>query len=164
MFLCVLGKLSEMQNDFEKALGIGIAAENDVYEWLKNNYAFVQDSRYQTRDKGTGPRLSGLGGSVIIPDFIVYDAFEGKFALDVKFKTSIYPINGKKYFTVDDYKFRDYLRCMQLMNLDKMVFLFVYNNRYYMYKSDENNGVHRFDNTYGKGAYLFEHNEDKITF
>lgn len=151
--------------DFEKSLAVGTAAEDLVYDWLKTNYAFVQDARYQTRDKkGKGPRLEGLGGSVILPDFIVYDAFKGKLAMDVKYKSSVYPINGKKYFTVDDYKFKDYLRCVQLMNLDDIVFLFVFEGRFYLYKSSEHQGTHRFDNTYGKCAYLFEYDKSKIRF
>lgn len=151
-------------NDFEKSLAVGTAAEDIVYEWLKTNYAFVQDARYQTRDKGKGPRLEGLGGSIVIPDFIVYDAYKGKMAIDVKFKTSVYPINGKKYFTVDDYKFRDYLRCTQLMNLDGMLFLFVHDNKFFVYNSDENEGIHRFDNTFGKGAFLFEYDTSKVKY
>ena len=147
---------------FEKSLAIGTAAEDIVYEWLKMNYAFVQDCRYQTRDKGKGPRLDGLSGSLVLPDFIVYDRYKGKFAIDVKFKSSIYPINGKKYFTVDDYKFRDYCQCVQLMNLDKMSVLFVHEDKFYMYDSTENKGIHRFDNTFGKAAYLFEHDASKI--
>ena len=51
--------------------------------------------RYQTHDKGTGPRLEGTSGSVILPDFAFYDKFKGKCLLDVKHKT-------KNYILTDD--------------------------------------------------------------
>ena len=79
---------------FEKALAVGTAAEDYVYDWLKKNYSYVQDNRYQTREKGTGPRLQGKERSVILPDFVIYDKFRGAHAVDVKLKTSAYKINN----------------------------------------------------------------------
>jgi len=150
--------------DFEKSLAIGTKAEDKVYVWLKQTYAYVQDMRYQTRDKGTGPRLEGAAGSIILPDFAVYDRFRGKRLLDVKAKSSVYTISGKSYFTVDDYKFQDYLKCVELMNLDGLLLLFVYGDKFYIYDAEDHKGIHKFDNNYGKSAYLFEYDKDKIRF
>ncbi len=146
---------------FEKTLAIGTKAEDRVYVWLKQTYSYVQDMRYQTRDKNAGPRLEGAGGSIILPDFAVYDRFRGKKAIDVKHKSSVYTIMGKKYFTVDGYKFRDYLRAVELMNLDGLLLLFVYGDEY-IYEGTEHSGTYRFDNTYGKEAYLFEYDKRNI--
>lgn len=153
-----------MQSDeeFKETLAKGTVAEDRVYAWLKSTYAFVQDLRYQTHDKGTGPRLEGVSGHVILPDFAIYDRFKGRHLIDVKAKTSIYPFNGKMYFTVDDYKFRDYLRCVDLLNADGLMLVFVYNDKLYFYDSSEHSGVVTFNNMYGKSAYLFEHDETKI--
>lgn len=148
--------------DFEKNLAAGTKAEDEVYAWLKSTYGFVQDMRFQTREKGTGPRLEGMGGSIILPDFAVYDGFRGKKLLDVKAKSSVYKINGKDYFTVDDYKFRDYLRCVDLMKLEGLLLLFVFNQKFYIYEAEENKGTHTFDNNYGKQAILFEYDKSKI--
>jgi hypothetical protein len=120
--------------------------------------------RYQTRDKNTGPRLEGMGGSVILPDFAVYDRFRGKHLLDIKAKSSVYTISGKSYFTVDDYKLHDYLRCVYLMNMDGLLLLFVYGDKFYIYDAKDNTGQHQFNNHYGKKAYLFEYDRSKIRY
>lgn len=151
-----------MNTSFEETLARGTAGEDLVYTWLKQSHAYVQDMRYQTHAKGTGPRLDGLAGSVIMPDFVVYDRYKGKNAIDVKTKSAVYPVNGKLCFTVDDYKFRDYMQCVGLMNLDKLLFLFVYQGDFYIYESSEHIGLYRFGNAYGKQAYLFEYNTAKI--
>lgn len=150
------------QAEFENALNIGIAAENRIYYWLRNNYAYVQDTRYQRHEKGTGPRLEGQLGSLILPDFIVYDRFAGNIAIDVKHKTSVYPIDGKLYFTVDDYKLDDYLTAAQIMRLDSLCLIFYYKDEIYMYNAADVVGRHRFNNSYGKHAYLFEYDRSKI--
>jgi hypothetical protein len=148
--------------EFEATLAAGTAAEDRVYAWLKLRYSFVQDMRYQTHGKGTGPRLEGESGHVILPDFAIYDRFKGRKLIDVKAKTSVYPVNGKMYFTVDDYKFRDYLRCVELMNADDLMLIFVYDDKLYFYDSADHSGTITFNNKYGKTAYLFEHDEARI--
>ena len=150
------------EENFESALAIGTAAEDAVYEWLKQNYSYVQDTRYQTRDKGTGPRLCGKEKSVILPDFIIYDKFRGKRAIDVKYKTSAYKINGGRHFTVDDYKFDNYMKCVELMGLDGLIIIFKFENDMYFYDHTDRGPLHRFANTYGNGAYLFELDSKRI--
>lgn len=141
--------------EFQGNLRIGTLAEDRVYAYLKLHYSFVQDLRYQTHDKKAGPRLEGTGGSVILPDLAFYDKFKGKKLLDVKHKTS-------PYFTVDDYKMRDYLRCVELLNADGLMFVFVYNDEMYFYDSSERTGPKEFNNGYGKSAYIFEFDRTKI--
>lgn len=146
---------------FEETLARGIEAEDQVYTWLKMHYSYVQDMRYQVHGKSSGPRLEGQYGYIVLPDFAIYDRFFGNILVDVKAKTSVYTINGKKYFTVDD-KFDDYNKCVGLLRADKLMLVFVYNNKMYFYDADENKGIHKFDNTYGKNAYLFEYSESKV--
>ena len=149
--------------DFEEKLAVGTAAEDFVYEWLKQNYGLVQDTRFQTRDKGVGPRLSGKEKSIILPDFIIYDKFNGKWAVDVKSKTSVYTIDGAKYFTVDDYKFDDYMKCVEIMELSGLLLIFKFDNDLYVYKHNEKRAYkHWFNNVHGNGAYLFEYDRKKI--
>ena len=149
---------------FQETLARGIEAENYVYEWLKMNFGGVQDSRYQNvAGKNTGPRIEGLAGSVILPDFIVYDQYKGRFAVDVKDKSSVYPVDGKKYFTVDAYKFDHYRRCVQIMGLDYLVLIFRFEGKLYWYDCrDISPKKHTFGNVYGDSAYLFEFDESKI--
>lgn len=154
----------QSEEEFQETLAIGTAGEDTVYEWLKANYSLVQDVRYQTHNKGTGPRLAGKEGSIILPDFVVYDKFKGCFSVDVKVKTSVYKINGKKYFTVDDYKFRDYLKCNEIMNLDYLMLIFIIENRFHLYTDTEHKGTHIFNNNYGKAAYLFEYDKSKVRY
>lgn len=141
-----------MSSNFIDSLAKGVAAEDSVYTWLIANYMYVQDMRYQVVTGYKGPRLRGLNGEIILPDFAVYSEGKG-YAIDVKFKTSIYPINGKSYFTVDDYKFKDYLRCCEVLRLDGLKIIFLYNNSMYMYNADEHDGTFAFQ---GGSAFLFE--------
>ena len=149
---------------FYEALARGMEAENYVYEWLKLNFAWVQDSRYQNlADKDSGPRLEGKAGSLILPDFVVYDQYKGNFAVDVKSKSAVYPISGKTYFTVDAYKFDHYRRCVQLMRLDYLVVIFMYESELYWYECrDALPPKHTFGNVYGDSAYLFEFDRARI--
>lgn len=140
---------------FQENLRIGTEAEDKVYAWLKLHYAFVQDMRYQKHNKGTGPRLEGAGGSIILPDFSYYDRYNGNYLLDVKYKT-------KNFFTVDDYKMDDYLRAAELQGMDGLKLVFVFENEMYFYDSSERLGPIQFDNTYGKSAYKFEFDRSKI--
>jgi hypothetical protein len=150
------------QEQFEEALAKGTEAEDFVYEWLKQNYSYVQDSRYQTRDKGTGPRLEGKEKSVILPDFIIYDKFRGAHAVDVKSKTSVYTIDGGRYFTVDDYKFDNYIKCVELMRLDGLILIFKFENDLYFYTEKDRGRKHWFANVHGNGSYLFEFDKKRI--
>lgn len=149
---------------FQETLARGIEAENYVYDWLKMNFGLVQDSRYQNlANKNSGPRLEGLAGSIILPDFIVYDQYKGNFAVDVKNKSAIYPVLGKKYFTVDAYKFEHYRRCVQIMKLDYLVVVFKFDGDLYWYESrDILPPKHTFGNVYGDSAYLFEFDAARI--
>lgn len=149
-------------NDFETTLAIGTAAEDSVYIWLKLNYSYVQDSRYQTREKGTGPRLSGKEKDVIMPDFFIYDKFNGTHAVDVKSKESVYKIDNALQFTVDDYKFEDYMKCVQLMKLDGLIIIFKFEGDMYFYTDKDKGKKHHFGNNFGKGAYLFEFDKARI--
>jgi hypothetical protein len=141
--------------EFQENLRLGTAAEDKVYSYLRMNYSFIQDMRYQKHEKGTGPRLEGTTGSLILPDFAFYDRYKGKGLLDVKYKAS-------KFFTVDDYKYRDYLECTGIMNLATLLLVFVYEDEMYFYDSNEATGPRTFNNSYGKAAYVFEYNRSKI--
>lgn len=148
--------------EFEAALAVGIEAEDFVYEWLKQNYSYVQDTRYQTREKGTGPRLEGKEKSVILPDFIIYDKFRGNWAIDVKKKSAAYIIDGGRYFTVDDYKFNDYMKAASLMKLDGLMIIFRFEGDMYFYTHEDKGRKHQFINSHGNYAYLFEYDKKKV--
>jgi len=159
--------MSSKPDDFEEQLEIGTAGEDKILPWLERNNTFVQDMRYQRHGEKKGPRLKGLGGSLILPDFAVYNQFadKGNFAVDVKVKSAIYPIKGKMCFTVDDYKFDDYLRCVEIMKLDYLQLIFVYNDLFHVYKHDEVlPGKHYFGNAKGDYAYLFEYSNKKVRY
>jgi hypothetical protein len=141
--------------EFQENLRIGTEAENKVYAWLRMNYSFVQDMRYQKHEKGTGPRLEGLGGSVVLPDFAYYDKIQGNYLLDVKYKS-------KNYFTVDEYKMRDYLKAVDLLGMDGLLLVFVFQNEMYFYDSLEKQGPVAFNNSYGTSAYTFRFDKLKI--
>lgn len=152
---------------FAKSLELGLAAENVVYDYLVQNNSLVQDLRQQKHKEHIGPRLVGTEGSIVLPDFAVYNKNpnKGTFAVDVKYKKSIYPALGKQCFTVDD-KFTQYLRATQVMRLDFLMIIFYYNNRMYFYKDSDMIGTTTFDNkTYGGGLiYCFEHDESRIRY
>jgi hypothetical protein len=141
--------------EFQEKLRLGTLAEDKVYSYLRMNYSCVQDMRYQKHEKGSGPRLEGTIGSLILPDFAYYDRYKGKGLLDVKHK-------AKNYFTVDDYKFRDYIECVGIMNLDHLTLVFVYEDEMYFYDGTEATGPKIFNNGYGKAAFVFEYDKKKI--
>ncbi len=148
---------------FEESLARGTTAEDKVYNYLIQTYSLVQDVRHQVHGEGSGPRLVGTSPPVILPDFNVIDRFKGKYMIDVKFKSSAYPVNGKKYFTVDDYKFEHYKKAVELYGFDDLWMVFVYQDKMYFYDSiDVFPGKHIFDNEYGKKAYLFEVDDTKV--
>ena len=143
------------EEKFQENLRLGTAAEDKVYSYLRMNYSCVQDMRYQKHEKGTGPRLEGTIGHLILPDFGYYDRYKGKGLIDIKYKSN-------PYFTVDDYKFRDYRECVGIMNLEKLLLVFVYKDEMYFYDSSEATGPRTFNNEYGRAAYVFELDRSKI--
>lgn len=151
---------------FQEKLAIGTAGEDLVYPWLVKNNSFVIDFRYQKHEKGTGPRLEGTEGSLVLPDFAVWNKnpSKGNYAIDVKVKKDIYPVNGKKCFTVDS-KFEDYKRSVQIMKLDFLSIIFLYKDRFYVYKDSDLFCTTVYNNSYSKGnVYCFEHDESKIKY
>lgn len=153
-------------DDFEEKLAIGIAGEEIVYPWLKERNSFVQDMRYQTHEERSGPRLEGTEGKLVLPDFGVWNKNpnKGNFLVDVKVKTSIYPVNGKMCFTVDK-KYEDYKRCVQIFKMDYLMMIFIYEGRMYLYKDSDLSFRTIFVNQYGTGfVYCFEHDKKRITY
>lgn len=155
------------QNDnFEENLAVGTIGEDIVYEYLVRNNSFVEDCRNQKHTENSGPRLRGTEGTLILPDFIVYNKnlSKGNFAIDVKVKRSIYPFNGKLCFTVDN-KFEDYKRIVQIKKLDFLSIIFIYDNKLYLYKDTDICGTHIYNNKYSTGnVYLFEFDETKQVY
>lgn len=154
------------KDDFQKSIEIGTAAEDIVYSYLRNNNSFVQDIRRQTHEDFTGPRLKGTEGELVLPDFAVYNKNpnKGNFAVDVKFKSSVYTINGKKCFTVDN-KFEDYRLATQVLKLDFLMIVFMFKDRMYFYRESDYIGTTIFKNQYGRGnVYLFEFDSKRITY
>ena len=152
--------------EFEEKLAIGTAGEDIVYEYLKRNNSLVQDMRYQKHDKGSGPRLEGTEGSVILPDFAVYNKSpsKGSYTVDVKVKSDLYTIDRKKCFTVDK-KFLDYKKATQILKLDFLLLIFMYEDRMYFYKDSEVHGTREYNNQYGKGTvYGFAHDVSRIRY
>ena len=154
------------EEKFQENLAIGTVGEDVVYDWLKANNSLVQNTRAQVHTKNRGPRLEGTDGSVILPDFIVFNKnpSKGNFAVDVKVKSAIYPISGKMCFTVDENKFDDYMKCVALMHLDHLKLIFLFEDRLYVYTDKENIGKKVFDNKYGGTSYLFEYDKSKIRY
>jgi hypothetical protein len=155
------------EKQFEEKLQMGISAEDIAYSYLKQNNSLVQDLRQQKHGEFSGPRLIGTEGVVKLPDFIVYNKSprKGNFAVDVKAKTSVYPVNGMKCFTVDN-KFEDYKKSVEIMKLDFLMLIFYYNGRMYFYKDSDLTCVTQFENsTYGSGpVYCFEYDDSRIKF
>lgn len=152
--------------EFQEALSLGTTAEDLVYEYLINHNSYVQDLRKQVHPDNRGPRLKGTEGTLILPDFVAYNKNQqkGNFAIEVKWKKSIYPALGKKCFTVDS-KFEDYKRVVQIQKLDFLMMAFVYENKMYFYKDIDCIGTTVFDNQYGFGkVYLFEFDPSKHTY
>lgn len=153
-------------DQFEEKLAIGEAGEDIVYSYLVANNSYVEDLRKQKRSEGGGPRLRGTEGSLVSPDFAVYNKnpAKGNFAVDAKVKTSIYPVNGKKCFTVDS-KYEQYKRVTQIKKLDFLMIAFIFEDRLYFYRDTECCGITTFDNQYSSGnVYLFEYDKSKIRY
>lgn len=152
---------------FQESLILGTDAEDIVYSYLKANNSFVNDMRKQKHEDNRGPRLIGTEGELVLPDFGVINKNpnKGSYLLDVKFKTSVYTINGKEYFTVDR-KFEQYKRTVELLRMDFLMMVFVFKNRLYFYKESEVSGTHQFTpNAFGDGfVYLFEFGDKKPTY
>ena len=123
--------------------------------------------RQQKHGEFAGPRLCGTEGKVVLPDFLVYNKnpSKGTFAVDVKSKNSIYTINGKKCFTVDD-KYEDYKKAAQIKRLDYLAIIFVYEDRMYMYKESDCKGMHQYTpGAYGNGrVYYFEFDKSTMVY
>lgn len=154
------------EEEFRESVAIGTAAEDIVYDYLIKNNGQVQDLRKQKHDSFTGPRLRGTEGSTVLPDFFVHNKSpeKGNFALDVKFKSSVYTINGKKCFTVDN-KYEDYLRVVQIYRLDHLKIVFMYEGRMHFYTNADCFDKTMFPNQYGSGwVYLFEYDKRRIQF
>lgn len=145
------------QSQFEQSLQIGITAENLVHDYLTARFQYVQDCRKQRHEYMNGPSLTGTSGRLILPDFVVYDAVAGNWAIDSKFKSSVYPIQGCHCFTVDYDKLQDYMNAAAVMRLDGVQLLFVYNGGIYSYLSTDMAGTHAFNNKYGSIAALYEY-------
>jgi len=153
-------------NNFSEKLNMGISAENLAYDYLVDHNSYVEDLRQQKHGEYAGPCLCGTEGKVILPDFIVYNKNpnKGTYALDVKAKKSLYTINGKKCFTVDN-KYEDYRKAAQLKRLDYLAIIFVYNERMYFYKETDCAGTTTFQNQYGNGlVYYFIFDESKVIY
>ncbi len=152
--------------EFEEKLAIGVAGEDIVYNYLITTNSYVEDSRHQKHGKKSGPSLKGTEGYVVLPDFVVYNKNpnKGNFAVDAKVKSSVYPINGKMCFTVDN-KFEQYKKAVQIKKLDFLMLVFLYEDRMYFYKDSEYCGTTVFDNSYSTGnVYLFEFDKNKIRY
>lgn len=152
---------------FRASLVLGEIAEEAVLAYLLNNNSLVQDMRKQAHEDNKGPRLRGTEGEIVLPDFSAYNKnpAKGKFAIDAKYKNSVYTVNGVKCFTVDD-KYEDYKLATQILGLDFLMMAFMFEDRLYFYKDVECIGVTQFSpNGYGNGkAYLFEYNKSKIRY
>jgi hypothetical protein len=153
--------------EFQAKLELGKKAEDILFEYLKMYNGLVEDSRRQNYNDGGGPRLEGTEGSIVLPDFTVYNKpgdRRGSFAVDVKYKTSVYPINGKKCFTVDN-KFEQYKKIVQIKGLDFLVIAFMFNGKFYWYKDSDLYAVTTFQNQHSTGnVYCFEYDESKIRY
>lgn len=137
------------KEEFKRRLDMGMKAENEVYDYLCSTFQYVQNTRYQDREKFKGPRLNGTAReSLILPDFVVYDSALGRYAVEVKSKSVAYPIDGKRCFTVDHDKYLDYLKVVELMGLDDLVLVFVHNWDKYWYTSKEYLRFHQFPTGY----------------
>ncbi len=154
------------EENFIEKLAMGIAGEDIVYPWLKERNSLVQDMRYQKHEKGSGPRLEGTEGKIVLPDFAVWNKSpnKGDFLVDVKVKSSIYPVNGKRCFTVDS-KYEDYKKCVHIMQMDFLSMIFIHEDKMYMYKDSDLTCITIFNNQYGAGKiYCFEYNKNKVVY
>ena len=153
-------------SNFQEKLEMGIAGEDIVYPYLKRTNSLVQDMRYQKHEKGAGPRLEGTEGSLVLPDFAVWNKnpSKGNFLVDVKVKKDLYTVNGIKCFTVDR-KYENYLRCVQVMKMDHLAIIFVHEGRLHAYKDSDLTCTTYFNNIHGTGkVYCFEYNKNKVVY
>jgi len=157
----------EQDKVFQEKLQMGTSAEDIVYSFLIRENSFVQDLRQQKHGEHAGPRLKGTEGELVLPDFAVYNKNpnKGKFAIDAKYKNSIYTVKGKDCFTVDD-KYEDYKLATQVLGLDFLMIAFLYKDKLYFYKESDCIGTHQFKpNKFGNGlVYLFEFDANKHTY
>ena len=145
---------------FTKKLAMGVWGEEQVFPWLLSNGYTVEDCRRQNYKDGGGPRMISNDVSLALPDFIVYKG-PVAFAIDVKVKSSTYPLDGP-CFTVDK-KFEDYLKVTTLRRLDYLAMIFIYNNRFYMYKDSDVAGVTQYNNEHSQGnVYYFKYDKTKV--
>lgn len=146
---------------FKENLKMGTLGENQAFEFLKTHNHYIEDNRRQKYDNG-GPKLIGALGSIVLPDFTVYNVDGPCYALDVKVKSRPYLIDGKYYFTVD-YKYNDYIKATKIKKLDFLALMFIYKGMMFLYKDSDLAGTHVFDNEFSKGpVYLFEYDKTKV--
>ena len=147
---------------FHQNLADGTKGEDAVYKYLVESNSYVEDTRHQKYESGSGPKLRGIEGTVTLPDFVVYDKYKGNYAVDVKVKNSVYAVAGQMCFTVD-YKYLHYLKAVELKRLDYLVLAFVYQNQLYWYTNNDLAGTTVFDNHYSRGSvYCFAYDTAKI--
>lgn len=152
--------------EFQEQLKFGEAAEDIVYDYLIANNSGVIDLRKQKRDEGGGPKLVGTEGSLILPDFGVFNKNprKGTYTVDVKRKRSLYGYAGQKCFTVDN-KFEQYKQVTQIMRYDFLGLMFFFEDRMYFYKESEIFGKEFKSNEYGNGfIYYFKFDNTKRVF
>ena len=156
----------KQSENFEEKLAIGAIGEDIVFNYLVARNSFVHDHRKEKCKDSGGPRLIGTEGHLILPDFSVRNKNlnKGDFAVESKVKTSIYPINRKMCFTVDN-KYEHYLRSVKILKLNFLVMAFLFEDRIYFYKDTECDGITTYNNKYGNGkVYLFEYNRKNIVY
>ena len=153
--------------EFSERLAMGISAENIAYDYLRRKNSYVEDLRQQKHGEFSGPCLCGTEGKVVLPDFIVYNKnpTKGTYAVEVKSKNKLYPIDRKMCFTVDD-KYEQYIKAVELKRLDYLAMLFFLGDRMYLYKDSDCLGMHQYPlNKYGNGrVYHFEFDKTKIVY
>lgn len=157
--------MDNLDLEFAKKLEMGTRAEDSVHAYLINTNGFVQDMRHQKHDDRLGPRLTGTEGSLVLPDFVVYNKPpKDSFAVEVKAKNSTYEFNGIECFTVDD-KFPMYKRAVAVLRLDYLMLVFQYEGKLYFYRDSEMLASKLHNNKYGKGlVYYFAKDPSKIRY
>lgn len=152
--------------EFQEQLEFGEEAENIVYDYLIRNNSSVLDLRKYNREVGGGPRLKGTEGSIVLPDFGVFnkDPRKGAYTVDVKRKRSLYSYQRRTCFTVDN-KFEQYKTATQIMRYDYLRLMFFYEDRMYFYRETDCIGREYKSNEYSTGfVYYFEFDDKKIVF
>jgi len=151
--------------DFEKNLVMGTSADDIVHSYLKQNNRYVMDCRNMNHGPNHGPRLEGTEGIAILPDFMVKNKPpKESFAVDVKAKSRLYPIDGVMCFTVDK-KILQYKVATQLFGLDYLAIIFFFEGKLYQYRDSEYFGTKDFDNEFSTGtSYLFRFDKRKQVY